>query len=881
MKRNLFVLVFSLMLLSFGLSFGQAGVITFSAGISGPAVWLDGGVTPTINPNLAFDIDLYTDYPAGGERCTWSSAFAVTGTGVASVTWAGNVPAVTDLWVTPSFFALWDVFKTTYMESWEGTLPDRFNFTGIGSGGCLDAPASNLLFLKLKSNSLAMVDEGVPGTLCVGQGDMDDNAYDWLFDDPAPTFTTTCFPVKVQPNPAPVITNCVAQMTTQHDVPFSKTWTATDDDPISWTANYGTVSGSGLSFAWSFDPPCSMVGQSVTLIICAGDQYHVCPAGTPCTVDLVVLNMPPIIGGDCGKTITLGGDPATASFTATDGNSGDTKTWTVAPPTVNPPDPLLPQGSYSISTGGVLTFDPGPDDLDHDFTFTVTVTDCAGATSSCDVIFHVISQYPFGIKIAKLHTVLQGHHAYVPITVETGSEEMHGFDFLIAYDASALNFMGATAGDMWDIPGAYEWEYFTYRFGPNGNCGSGCPTGMLRVVGIADQNNGAHHPKKYIVGNGETLFTLDFFVSADRTLECMYVPIKFYWMDCGDNTIAMRFRNDGTYDIKTAVSKDVYDYMSAIPITDVNAVFPTYKGANETCFADSITICDTVGQVITCRHKGPIRFIDFYDGAIDIACSNDLDARGDINLNGIANEIGDAVVFTNYFIAGLAAFTINEEGQIQATEVNGDGIVLTVADLVYLIRTIVGDVQALPKVSPYTTTAHFITDGSVVSVDQVLGGVYFVFDGKADVSLAEGASNVELKTGMINGNTVALIIDTKNATAFTGNLLNTNGTIKSVQASDVNGNLYAAKVVPSTFSVRNYPNPFNPSTAIEMALPVASNWTVSVYNVAGQKVFETSGYNEAGTHQVEWNATAQASGIYFYKVDAGKFSATKKMVLLK
>jgi hypothetical protein len=651
-------------------------------------------------------------------------------------------------------------------------------------------------------------------------------------------------------------------MSTQHDVPFSKTWTATDADPISWTANYGTVSGSGTSFVWSFDPPCSMVGQSVTLTICAGDPpFHTCPAGTICTVDLVVLNTAPIIGGDCGKTITLGGDPATATFTATDGNLGDTKAWSV---TVAP----TPSGPYSISTGGVLTFDPDPADLDIDFVFTVTVTDCAGATDACDVTFHVISQFPFGIKIAKLHTVIQGHHAYVPITVETGSEEMHGFDFLIAYDASALNFMGATAGDMWDIPGAYEWEYFTYRFGPNGNCGSGCPTGMLRVVGIADQNNGAHHPKKYIVGNGETLFTLDFFVSADRTLECMYVPIKFYWMDCGDNTIAMRFRQDGTYDIKTAISYHVYDYgVPPIDITHANDAFPTYHGAPDIC----------LGQ----PPKTAIRFIDFFDGAIDIACSNDLDARGDINLNGIANEIGDAVVFTNYFIAGLAAFTINEEGQIQATEVNGDGIVLTVADLVYLIRTIVGDVQALPKVSPYTTTAHFITDGSVVSVDQVLGGVYFVFDGKADVSLAEGASNVELKTAMLNGNTVALIIDTKNATAFTGNLLNTNGTIKSVQASDVNGNLYAAKIVPSTFSVRNYPNPFNPSTAIEMALPVASNWTVSVYNVAGQKVFETSGYNEAGTHQVEWNAESQASGIYFYKVDAGKFSATKKMVLMK
>jgi len=385
---------------------------------------------------------------------------------------------------------------------------------------------------------------------------------------------------------------------------------------------------------------------------------------------------------------------------------------------------------------------------------------------------------------------------------------------------------------------------------------------------MADMNNGAHHPVSYLVDDGATLFTLDFFVTNDRNFQCMYVPIRFYWMDCGDNTVAYHPSTGELYEIITAISDHVFDYgVPPTDITDHNSVFPTYHGANDGC----------LGQ----PPKSAVRFVNFYDGGIDIACADSLDARGDINLNGIANEIGDAVIFTNYFTAGLAAFTINEEGQIAATEVNGDGIVLTVGDLVYLIRVIIGDAQPLPKVSPYSITAHFVTDGSVVSVDQVLGGAYFVFNGRADVSLAEGANGVELKTGTINGNTVALVIDTKNATAFTGNLLNTNGTIKSVQASDVNGNLYAAKIVPSAFSVRNYPNPFNPSTAIEMALPVASNWTVSVYNVAGQKVFETSGYNEAGTHQVEWNAAAQASGIYFYKVDAGKFSATKKMVLLK
>jgi len=80
---------------------------------------------------------------------------------------------------------------------------------------------------------------------------------------------------------------------------------------------------------------------------------------------------------------------------------------------------------------------------------------------------------------------------------------------------------------------------------------------------------------------------------------------------------------------------------------------------------------------------------------------------------------------------------------------------------------------------------------------------------------------------------------------------------------------------------QNHPNPFNPTTTIEMTLPVASSWTISIYNVAGQRVDEFSGYSEAGILSVVWDASRYASGVYFYRAQAGSFAATKKMVLLK
>ena len=89
--------------------------------------------------------------------------------------------------------------------------------------------------------------------------------------------------------------------------------------------------------------------------------------------------------------------------------------------------------------------------------------------------------------------------------------------------------------------------------------------------------------------------------------------------------------------------------------------------------------------------------------------------------------------------------------------------------------------------------------------------------------------------------------------------------------------------LPKDFRVfSNYPNPFNPSTAISYQLPEQMHVKIAVYNVIGQQVeVLVDGLVPAGTHNVIWNATNQPSGIYLYRVEAGSFSQTKTMVLLK
>ena len=89
--------------------------------------------------------------------------------------------------------------------------------------------------------------------------------------------------------------------------------------------------------------------------------------------------------------------------------------------------------------------------------------------------------------------------------------------------------------------------------------------------------------------------------------------------------------------------------------------------------------------------------------------------------------------------------------------------------------------------------------------------------------------------------------------------------------------------IPDGFSLsQNYPNPFNPVTEINFSLPIPSNVKLEVFNIKGQKVTTLVNQNlEVGTHKVKWDGSNVATGIYFYKIQAGDFTCAKKMLLLK
>jgi len=89
--------------------------------------------------------------------------------------------------------------------------------------------------------------------------------------------------------------------------------------------------------------------------------------------------------------------------------------------------------------------------------------------------------------------------------------------------------------------------------------------------------------------------------------------------------------------------------------------------------------------------------------------------------------------------------------------------------------------------------------------------------------------------------------------------------------------------IPTSFALaQNYPNPFNPSTTIQFALPQRSDVKIVVYNILGESVAELVNQNyEAGYYKVNFNASNLASGVYFYRIEAGDFINVKKLMLLK
>ena len=714
----------------------------------------------------------------------------------------------------------------------------------------------------------------------------------WTAADIAGNQTSCSQVITVVDTHAPVITGPGNQTNTWTDGLVTLQVEATDNcsDPTDFTYYFGTVPPGGAAKVASmpglaldpqtgvitYDPDCIHVpGSPYDVLVFINDgrgnigQHNFAIAVTntvptiTCPADITQWYS---YEGEIRETVTAGdpdGDPVTVGIQSV--------TWFGEP--VGIPPGMAIEGSYE--------FVWDPDWLEEGGWVITLDVDDGCQQSTCSFAINVTGKFRFDVTDT---CVYPGYNAEVFIT-STNTLEIGGLDLLLSYDQSGLRFLSAEPwGD--ELP---LWEYFTYRSSAMDNCGGGCPTGLIRIIAIADLPNGMANPPAAAFHPDGKIVKLTFATTEDRSFIGQCFWIEWAWFDCGDNTLSSKL-GDTLF-----VAQEIYRLLP-----------------DENCTED-----------IEGKGIAPVPSLDFVEGAVCICPPPD--DRGDINLNGLANEIADAVLFSNYFIYGpeVLGYGIDEyyENRVLATDINDDGTPLTIADLVYLIRIITGD--AIPygesgegggyKMTPLTgtgSTVYLERDGDIariladVSLD--MGAIAFTL--KVDgleigaVEATERSAEMAFKSGQGNDGLLRVLVYSLESRdrilAGNGVLveipISGEGSIEltAVDASDRSGrvlriDLARTPQVPDKYELlQNYPNPFNAGTVIRFRLPQAADWQLLVYDIAGRLVREFTGHAEPGEISVNWdgrdeNGQVLSSGMYFYRMAAASFNQTRKMVLVK
>lgn len=367
---------------------------------------------------------------------------------------------------------------------------------------------------------------------------------------------------------------------------------------------------------------------------------------------------------------------------------------------------------------------------------------------------------------------------------------------------------------------------------------------QIQMLGIADLPSATQIPP--LDPDSGAVVYLRFKVAYDPFLSGMLIPIEFCWADSTDNTLAV----------------------------------PPSELIN--------------------RER-----INFNNGGVLLEEGNTV--IGDINQNGIAYEVGDAVKLSGYFSLGTS-LTIQ---QLINSDVNQDGRMATLTDLVVLIQRILS-LQGVPrKEDPDTenpAVARIRSDAWQTSLqlesDIPVGGAMLVLKGEnltaEKIELSSPADDLELYTSKAGDELKVLILGREGRSLPLDRcLLSIKGgssEIVEISLADNQGELISVEPVfeksslPTRFALyQNYPNPFNPTTTIKYFVGAETPTRVSlnIYNVAGQVVRRLVDEEKTpGEHQVVWDGKNQqgedvASGVYFYRLIVSDYSENKRMVLLR
>jgi hypothetical protein len=208
-----------------------------------------------------------------------------------------------------------------------------------------------------------------------------------------------------------------------------------------------------------------------------------------------------------------------------------------------------------------------------------------------------------------------------------------------------------------------------------------------------------------------------------------------------------------------------------------------------------------------------------------------------------------------------------------------------------------------PVSSTYKPYAFIITEASIDTSLLESGDEIAIYDGNLCVGavIVDGEWPLEMNAweadsvnpGFVSGNSIIARVWSSqdnleyetNITFDVGNGNFGSGIFSriSIEGTNVVSVSATGSSVPASFSIsQNFPNPFNPSTKINYEIPEKSKVNLKVYDILGNEIVTlVNNENQLGRYEVEFHAADIPSGVYFYRIQAGNFVETRKMILLK
>jgi hypothetical protein len=710
----------------------------------------------------------------------------------------------------------------------------------------------------------------------------------WKTGDPAEG--SYCHDFYIVPNQSPEFTGCPGTQNQGLNGSYEATGIAVNDpdcpDNTTLSSLTATFIGGGVVLG-SFNPAftsggCSYsgaLGYTVTDHCAAGGSVMVIAtdsqgAADTCFFGINMTNEPPVVTCPGNQTLYVPGGAFNGAATATDANH-DLVTFSG--------DPSNPAWVV-VDANGAIHATPALGDTGI-FDVCVIGTDACQAEGRCCFQIEVkpIVGVPNHVYIPISPCVMPGQLVHLPIIAENFQPGVcfGGFELEVEFDYTSMTFVGAEPGDLlqqgyFEVLGSdttfYSWEYFNYRMLPCPLCA--CCKYKILLVGMKDLPNGPFHQGYCFCPtepNGVIAY-LNFVVNNNQNLQGLLIPVCFEW--------------EGTV-VNGVVTED----WDCAENTFSNCSGDTLFVSNKEC-EWMPNLCDDPGSITRLINFQTLVDCNVCGGVMVCPQGGEVCKRGDVNYNSLPYEVADAVLFARYFAEGVTVFgeEPDRSTKICATDVNADGRALTLSDLIYLIRVILHDAVEIPKLAP-SSVANVIVSNGVITVEGAnVGAILFEFDGAVNPTLLANGMD------MVAGTNKVLVYVSPNSgqsLSAASEVLSYTGDAKlvSVEAvgydTQVLTTTITAKAAPTTFALHAaYPNPFNPNTNLSFTLPEAVNYSLKIYNVAGQLVRAYQGIGSTGLNVINWDGRDNAgnsvsSGVYFYKLVAGQYSATEKMVMMK